>query len=353
MNSPAHADAALEGLRASRIRGVFCYGLYANPIFANRDVSKGTALVTDNEKWRLEDSARIRREKFPSNNADQLLRFGFAPTEVERVPIEQSIDEIQHGRSLGAAIVTAHVGLAKYDIGNYVVRTLAERNLLGSDLVFSHGSSLAEDELQAIKRSGASLSSTPDTDLQMGMGFPIAFAAEAHGCTASIGIDITSNNPADMFGQIRLLLQSQRFSKLGMSPPPPIKIPATCADVLRMATIGGAKAMGLSHITGSITPGKRADLVLTRCDSLRMTPVHDPVAALVLYANASDVDSVFVDGVPVKRNGKILPAAGEEDLTWPALRERLRKSASGIMERSNFVAAEGNEESIREYYKLS
>lgn len=78
------------------------------------------------------------------------------------------------------------------------MRNFEKRNLLSPDLIFSHCSTLADDELKAVKSHGVSLSSTPDTELQMGMGHPIASKAHDHGCTASIGIDITSNNPADM-----------------------------------------------------------------------------------------------------------------------------------------------------------
>lgn len=360
MNSPDHADASIKGLKASRIRGVFCYGLYGNPVATNPAVSKGTAVAEQSEvevkekgNWRMNDAARVRNESFSADNAaTDLLRFGFAPTEVERVPVSQSEHELQYGRSLGAALVTAHVSLGKYDRGTRFVRHLAEKQLLGPDLVFSHGSTLATEDLEAISKAGASISSTPDTELQMGMGFPVAFAAEAHGCTASIGIDIVSNNASDMFTQMRLLLQSQRYSKAGSQPPPPTSVAATCADVLRIATLGGATAMGLSHLTGSITPGKRADLVLTRCDSLRLTPVHDPVAALVMYANASDVDSVFVDGVRVKEGGKILSTGGCADLAWPALRERLRESARGIMERSKLIPSQEHADSVRTYFRF-
>lgn len=103
-------------------------------------------------------------------------------------------------------------------------------------MVPSHGSTLEEDELQAIKDAGAAISSTPDTELQMSMGRPAAFAADRHGCTVSIGIDICLNNPADMFGQMRLMLQNQRYMKIGNSPPPPKKLSARCEDVLRIAT---------------------------------------------------------------------------------------------------------------------
>ncbi|KAL1901057.1 hypothetical protein Sste5346_002124 [Sporothrix stenoceras] len=360
MNSPAHSDAAVEGLKASRIRGCFCYGLYVNPATSDPATSKGTqrAEQTAEEeraegKWRYNDAARLRKTAFsPSNSPTDLLRFGFAPTEVERAPLEQSVDELLYGRSLGAALITAHVALGTYDMGSHIVRGLAERNLLGPDLVFSHGTCLAPDEIQAISQAGSSISSTPDTELQMGMGRPIAIAAEAQGCTTSLGVDIVSNSPGDMFVQMRLLLQSQRYANDGDLPPAPTKMTVTCAEVLRIATLGGAKAMGVGEVTGSITPGKKADLLLTRCDSLRMTPVHQPEVALVLYANSSDIDSVFVDGVRVKKDGKILPASGRAELDWPVLRERLRASAAGIMERSNLIPLDENDSNVHTYYKL-
>ena len=92
--------------------------------------------------------------------------------------------------------------------------------------------------------------------------------------------------------------------------------------------MGGAEAVGLKDVIGSITPGKKADILITRCDSTRMTPVLDPVAALVLYANASDIDTVFVNGEMVKHQGTLT------GVDWPKTRGQLRKSAESIMERS-------------------
>lgn len=92
--------------------------------------------------------------------------------------------------------------------------------------------------------------------------------------------------------------------------------------------MGGAVAVGLKDTIGSIIPGKRADLLITRCDSTRMTPVHDPIAALVLYANASDIDTVFINGELVKHKGLLT------EVDWPKVRRDLRDSALSIMERS-------------------
>ena len=326
MNSPAHADAAVKGLRDAKIRAVFCYGLYSNPSWEGSAID--SSIHAKDPDWRLADAKRVRESHFPSNKPTDLLRFGFAPTELERTTFDRTILEIEYGRSLGAAIVTGHVGMGKYDIGQHLVEKFDNEKLLGPDLLLSHCASLQDHELAAVQRNGVGLSSTPDTELQMGMGHPIAFKAAQHGCIASIGIDITSNNPADMFQQMRLLLQAQRHLENEAHPGPLPSVAQKCHQVLRMATMGGAEAVGLKDVIGSITPGKRADLIITRCNSTRLTPIHDPVGALVLYANASDIDTVMIDGVVVKSRGVLT------EIDWPSVRSELRASAEAIMRRA-------------------
>lgn len=82
----------------------------------------------------------------------------------------------------------------------------------------------------------------------------------------------------------------------------------THRDVLEFATIDGARACGLDHKVGSITAGKDADLVLVRSDRINVAPMIDPVSTLVIYADTSNVDSVFVAGNPVKRNSELADA---------------------------------------------
>lgn len=147
----------------------------------------------------------------------------------------------------------------------------------------------------------------------------------------SLGVDVCCNNPADMFAQMRLALQAQRHKEHESGSGFPLKVSTKCADVLEMATMGGARAVGLENLIGSITPGKSADLLITRCDSPRLVPVHDPVGALVLYANGSDIDAVFINGKLVKSGGKLT------GVDWPKVREELRTSAMRIMERAKLA----------------
>ncbi|KAL3477178.1 Metallo-dependent hydrolase [Aspergillus californicus] len=328
MNSPEHADAAINGLRDARIRGTFCYGLYQNPAWEGSNMD---AQRESDPSWRLADAKRVRQKHFSSNGTDELLRFGVSPSEAEAIPFEQLVQEIEAARSLGAAVITAHVALGTYDWGHFTTQKLDQMGLLGPDLLWSHANSLTADELQAIRKHGVCLSATPDIELQMGVGLPIAFKAKEFGCTPGIGIDITSNCPADMFQQMRMLLQAQRYHDQVETKTIPIAVTRKCSEVLEMATMGGAKSVGLEKIIGSITPGKRADLLITKCRSTRLAPVHDPVGALVLYANGSDVDSVFINGELVKSQGVLT------NIDWPKLRKELQESAASIMKTASYA----------------
>lgn len=337
MNSPAHSDAAVKALKDAKIRATFCYGLYKNPAWP------GSAMDADREKntpdWRLEDAKRIRETYFKSNEKTDVLRFGFAPAEIEACTTDEAVNEITYGRSLGAAVVTGHVAMDLWDRGLRLVRHFNDRKILGPDLLFSHGSSFQDDELEAISKNGVGISSTPDTEIQMGMGHPVAFKAHSRGCNASLGVDVTSSTPADMFHQMRLMLQSERHLKHQAAKTAPFTISHRCEEVLELATMGGARAVGLADVIGSVTPGKRADLVLTKCTSIRLSPTGDPVMALVLYANGSDIDTVFIDGQIVKQKGKL---AGVD---WPKVREQLVQSTKNIYEKSKKAPFEAIKES--------
>lgn len=164
----------------------------------------------------------------------------------------------------------------------------------------------------------------------MAMGPPGSFKARAAGLTrVGLGTDVSCSNPPDMFTQMRLLLQVERQDRsLEHEHGPPRKVPIDCREVLEFATIGGARAVGMEKYIGSITPGKRADLIITSCKSTRMTPVSDPVAALVMFANASDVDTVMVDGRILKSHGKLV------GVDWPKVRVELLESTRMIKKRA-------------------
>jgi cytosine/adenosine deaminase-related metal-dependent hydrolase len=315
INSPAHADAAVAGLRDAGIRGVFCYGLFPNP------AQHPFALSVD-PGWRREDARRVRREHFAAG--DGLLRLGLAPTEAEAMPLEAVRAELELAREIGAHRVSCHVAMGAWDRGRRLVAQLAADGLLADDVLLVHGAALDDAELDAVAERAAGIAVTPETELQMGMGHPVTARALARGVPVGLGVDIVSNYAGDMFGQMRLQLQAERAHAHACRTGPPRDVGLRARTVLELATRGGARVAGLDSVVGTLSPGKQADVVLTRTDGVHMTPAADPVAALVLYANAADVDTVLVAGRVVKRAGRLT------GVDWPALAERLLRSSARV-----------------------
>lgn len=122
-------------------------------------------------------------------------------------------------------------------------------------------------------------------------------------------MDVVTSTGGDLFSQMKFMLQAERsrvneqiISRGDM----PGELNLLSEQVLRAATVTGAKALGLDRTIGSLTPGKEADLVLIRTSDLNMFPVQDPIGAVVQFANPSNVDTVFVAGNMVKRGGQLL-----------------------------------------------
>lgn len=330
MNSPDHADAAVRALQDAGIRGTFCYGFFPNPPIANSSEPTSESVPPFTHVMRIADAARIKEKYFGGNDPDkQRVTFGVAPDEPEAQSVEETIRQIQQARDLGARIITMHVAMGPFDRARRrVVQQIADAGFLGPDIVFSHGASLTENEFTAIKTSGAGIVGTPDTELQMGMGFPIVFPAADKGCRACLGIDITSNQGNDFLAQMRLALQVRRAQENETDFP--LKIARKTSDILRMGTLGGAEVMRLENLVGSIAVGKKADLVIFRCDDIENSPVADPVGAVVFHSSVKHIDTVIIDGHIRKRHGNL-------DAEWKKLRdevvrrsERIKEAASNI-----------------------
>jgi cytosine/adenosine deaminase-related metal-dependent hydrolase len=128
------------------------------------------------------------------------------------------------------------------------------------------------------------------------------------GLRPSLSVDVETAVAGDMFSQMRALLALQRTQihqrqLAGEERLPPL---LTTRDVLAFATIEGARANALEHKVGTLRPGKEADLILLRTDRLNVMPLNDPIGAVVSGMDRSNVDSVFIAGRAVKREGRLL-----------------------------------------------
>ena len=303
MNTPDHADEAVRGLRDAGVRGVMAYGYYPSPVPEPRFAEHAQ---------RLADARRVRERHFSASH--DLLSMGIALTEVGLLPWEQTRAEVESARELDA-LLTAHTGCVWGSQLTLGIRELDAHGLLGSDQVHVHCNTCSGEELDLLAQAGAKVSSTPETELQMGMGRPILRAALARGMAPTLGCDIISNNSGDLFAQMRIGLAAQRQfdNEPSLAQDTAVEsLSLTVRDALGFVTVNGAAALGLGDRVGSLTPGKQADVVVLRPTGFALWPVNDPVAAVVLQASAADVDTVLVAGRIVKRNGALVgvePAA--------------------------------------------
>jgi len=164
----------------------------------------------------------------------------------------------------------------------------------------AHGIWLSQDEILSIAKSGASISHCPESAMKLGSG--VAPVPDMISCGVNVGLGTdgcASNNDLDLFSEIGFAARVHKVFRKD-----PLACPAEQA--LRMATLGGASALGLENEIGSIEPGKKADLIALNLNQPHLTPMYDPVSHIVYAARGSDVRFVWVDGRQVVKDGRVL-----------------------------------------------
>ncbi len=185
---------------------------------------------------------------------------------------------------------------------------------LGPRTLLAHGVQLATSDVAVVRRTGAAWAHCPKSNAKLGNGvapLDLLWSMYPDGLSrVGLGSDsVASNNGMDLFEEMRFAVLAQRAHTRRADWP-------TAERILRMATLDGARALGLDDQIGSLEPGKQADLIAVRTDGPGMTPVHDPVAALVYAASARDVALTVIGGDEVYRDGRV---AGVD---WAELRAR-------------------------------
>ncbi len=293
MNTPAHTDAAVEGLRASSGRFIMCYGN------SNAEWLPISPLPTSR------DAYRVKQQHF--SRTDDLVQMGMALRGPQYATGPVTIDDWALARDLDV-LISVHVGDGAWG-KNRPVAWLADNGLLGEDVVCVHCNSLADDEFQMMADAGCSASVAPDVELQMGLGWLATRRLLNVGMAPTIGVDIVTSNSGHLFQGMRTVLVMERawaHDNADRAGKTVERLPIDAEDVLKFATINGAKALRLDHKIGSLTPGKDADVVMIRADNLEMAPLNNPVGAVVLAGHPGLVDSVWVAGKAVKRDGKLV-----------------------------------------------
>ena len=317
--TPDHADEALRAVTDAGIRAVWAYGLNAVPGGSDTFTSP-----TD----RQADARRLRSAIGESG----LVRMGLAVNDLLSVPWAQTSAEFAFARDLDV-LLTSHVNTTWGPWRPAEIEFLAHDGLLGSRQVYSHGDASSDLELGLLADAGAALVSTPESELQMGLGMPLFARASALGVQVGLGSDLQANNSPDAFAQMRLARHAEngRRNQIVLDGPGLVGLdgaPAGVRQILHVATMGGAEVLGLEGAIGSLEPGKAADIVLLRNDSIRQRPVVDPFATVVEHSQIGDVDTVLVDGRIVKRAGLLTGGVNATavtlvDAAWSRLLERM------------------------------
>jgi 5-methylthioadenosine/S-adenosylhomocysteine deaminase len=297
-NTPEHPDAAVSALTETGIRAQYSYGS-ANLSLADYWFDSSIQIPGD-------DVRRVRDKYFSSD--DQLLTMGLATRGPGFCKDEVVTAEWQLARELGIPI-TVHVAMGRLAGRFGMIKQLDALDLLGPDTTYVHCCHFSEDEWALVRDSGGTISIAPQVEVQMGHGWPPMLKALRMGLRPSLSIDVVTTVPGDMFTEMRSAFGTDRGRVNEAAFGPNEQVPKdvlTAREMLQAATLDGAYTAGLEDVTGSLTPGKQADVVILDARSVNMAPVIDPVAAVVLCADVSNVDIVIVGGTVRKRDGKLV-----------------------------------------------
>ncbi|WP_295457085.1 TRZ/ATZ family hydrolase [uncultured Thiodictyon sp.] len=232
-----------------------------------------------------------------------LIRVGFAPHSpyaVSNAPLERLrtlADELEVPVHIHLHEARDEVVQSLRDHGERPLARLESLGLIGPGLVAVHMTQLEDTEIERLAAAGAHVVHCPESNLKLASGFcPVVRLLEA-GVNVALGTDgAASNNDLDMLGEMRtaaLLAKGVSGSAAAL--------PA--AQALRMATLNGARALGLEREIGSIEPGKSADLVALDLRDAHTQPLYHPVSQLVYAAGRHQVRQVWIQGRQVIRDG--------------------------------------------------
>jgi 5-methylthioadenosine/S-adenosylhomocysteine deaminase len=305
VRGPEYAEASLRALTESGLRGRFSYGWAAG--HAND---------------RTVDLKHL--ERLHSDWKPGLLSLGLAwrgpasSNPAIATPPEVYLEELRTARRLGLP-VTVHASGPRSAAGQ--IAALAQAGLLGPDLQVVHANNATDEEIASLAAAGASVTVSPTSELRIGYGFPRVRELLAAGVPTGLSVDTTVLcGNADMFAIMKVtqgVENARAYDEFAL----------TARRVLELATIEGARSMGMGDVIGSLRPGKRADIIAVSTDAPNIAVFTDPAHLLVTAAQPANVDTVIVDGRVLNRRGELTgfdhtSIAQEARAALAAVRER-------------------------------
>ena len=277
-----HARKAIDALTETGIRAVHAPGA---PLAGS----------WEKDSW-YDDLAKLKAERFAT--------LGGLTT----MAMMTSVDPEQWavGRKLGVPLVTEFFGKEMSD----QLPALYRRGLLGPDNIFNHNTDLSDEAWKIIRSAGVQVNVTPRSDAHWALGSGMFGYQKAldHGLKPGLSIDNESAYGGDMFTEMRVALYLQRSSAQARKAPNDSRAPSpvTMRQLLEAATINGAHVARLGAVTGSLTEGKEADIIIINTDDVNLFPSNNALGTVVGAADRSNVDTVIVGGRIRKQNGKMV-----------------------------------------------
>jgi len=295
--TPAHNDAAIDGLLQSGIRAAFFHGT------PKPDPKPGETPFWEVPHPRAEVERLLR-----AHQGRSLFSIGAAVLGPHYSTLDVALHDFRMARDLGV-IASLHQGGGPARTPDGWDKLQAE-GLLGPHVNIVHGHALNDTQLNTFCDLGMSFSAAAESEMSQGHGHPLTGRLRALGHAPSLGVDLESVMSGDMISQARIALGIQRsldnvaYRVEHNTVPSTSTIPAR--EALQWVTVEGARMLGQLDRIGSLAAGKQADLVMIRASDLNMQPVHDPVSSVVFQTSLANIDSVMVACQWKKRHGQLL-----------------------------------------------
>jgi 5-methylthioadenosine/S-adenosylhomocysteine deaminase len=297
VRSHDHAVYDIRALQETGIRCRWSYGPYRG--------------MPPDKKIDLADLEGFHRDWDKYSN-EGLISLGFAwggiplGPEAAKSPdgLNAARNEFETARRLGIPMATHWASRENTPPGQ--TEALAQGKFLGKDVLLIHMLATTPAEMKMVAAAGSPISVSPGSELRIGYGLTKACDFMDAGILVSVSVDtvpLTGN--ANFFGILKLLRNAENAKAFN-------EFKLTARRALEMGTIDGARALGLDNQIGSLTPGKRADVIMVRTDGVNMGVFTDPAHMLVEAAEEADVDTVVLDGRILKRGGKLTSLVPEQ-----------------------------------------
>ena len=313
--SPEHVDAELRAHRDSGLRARYSFG------HADRmpvDTVNG-----------FDDLDRVQSEWFGGGAAgDGLVHLGVNLRGMVQsdAAVFHAEMEVMLRRGLPVCIHASQAAPNSDDAADYETR-----GYLGPNFLFCHYIAATDSDRAAMARTATPLSFATHSEMRLGLtGDPrrALMKARAAGIVVSLSSDASSIAPPNMFENMRVTWNMGiPWQGSDTEDLPPLDF----CEAIEMATINGATALGLGDVTGSLTPGKRADVILIRTNDLNIAPLANIETTVVQSATPANVDTVMVDGRLIKRHGRLLDRDVDEIV------QRAKESALRVRERAGGI----------------